>query len=150
MEKQCPDCGAPAAGREACQALWDEISARAYTDWNYGRTYTLGFDAYCMQHPRYIYSAKSYAAHLTRLCCGLEFDGNPKIYAAIRRWLDGRTALEKPAAVESTGSMTVADLQAAQTPAEHHQLVQVWAENVWAAYAAQHDQARTWIRQALS
>lgn len=148
--EQCPDCLAPVKGSEACQALWDEISLRAYSDLYYGRTYDLGFDAYCMQHPRYTRSAKSYAAHLTRLCCGLEFNANPAVYAAIRTWLDGQVELQKPAAPESVGTITVAVVSAAQDAENHHKQVKAWAENVWAAYADQHDLVRSWIQQALA
>ena len=136
-------------GREACQALWDEISLRAYSDPAYARSHNLGFDAYCMQHPRYTRSAKSYVAHLTRLCCGLEYTGEPKVYAAIRSWLDGKIVLDKPAYPQSTGSLTVANLKAAQSVEEFHRQVWIWAENVWAAYASQHELARTWILKAL-
>lgn len=144
----CPDCGAPVAGREACQALWDEISLRAYTNLAYARVRDLGFDAYCMQHPRYTLSAKSYAAHLTRLCCGLEFNADPAVYAAIRRWLDGRLNLTKPAPPDSVGNVTVADLHPMRDGEEHIRLVYAWANNVWAAYASQHALAREWIRLA--
>ena len=146
----CPDCGAPVNGREACQALWDEISIRVYLDLSYGRTHDLGFDAFCMQHPRYTRSAKSYAAHLTRLCCGLEFNASPAVYRAIRTWLNAKVEMQKPDAPESVGSVTVADVSAAQDAEEHHRRIQTWAENVWAAYASQHELARSWIQQALT
>lgn len=50
-----------------------------------------------MQHPdTYCRSAKSCAAHLTRLRRGLEHGADPKVYRAIQRWLNGAVALEKP------------------------------------------------------
>jgi hypothetical protein len=151
-EDRCPDCGASVrGGRAGCQALWDEISAHAYRDPSYAATHALAFDAYCMQHPeRYCRSAKSYAAHLTRLCCGWEQGGDPKIYAAIQKWLNGTVAIEKPEAPGYRGQMTVADLRAARQMDEHTRLVHSWAESVWAAYTSQHDLARNWIQAALS
>jgi hypothetical protein len=150
-EDKCPDCGASVAdGRAGCQALFDEISLLGYSGYRYAATHALAFDAYCMQHPeRYGLSAKSYAAHLTRLCCGLEHAGDAGVYAAIQKWLNGAVALDKPAAPEARGQMTVADLQAANDADEHTKLVRAWAENVWAAYAAQHELARGWIQAAL-
>ncbi len=147
----CPECGAPVAGgREGCQAVFDGLAAQAFSDLRYGAVYQLAFDAYCMQHPaRYCRSAKSYAAHLTRLCCGIEHDGAPEVYAAIQRWLDGRVDLERPATLSRRGQMTVVDVRAAQNPEEHKQLVRAWAGSVWEAYTAQHDLARRWIAVAL-
>lgn len=94
-------------------------------------------------------SAKSYAAHLTRLCCGLEWGGDPEVYAAIQRWLNGPVALEKPAAPDQRGRMTIVDLQEAHTVEEYRQRVRHWAQTVWDAYADQHELARLWMRAAL-
>jgi len=90
-DDRCPACGATVSGgREGCQALMDDIQARAYSNPAFAATFNLGFDAYCMQHPeKYCVSAKSYAAHLTRLCCGVERGGEDSIYRAINRWLSG-------------------------------------------------------------
>jgi hypothetical protein len=104
-----------------------------------------------MQHPEsYGHSAKSYAAHLMRLCCGLEHDGDHKVYEAIQKWLNGAPAVEKPEVPGFRGKMTVADLTAARNAEEHEKLVREWAGSVWAAYATQHDIARNWITAALS
>jgi hypothetical protein len=103
-----------------------------------------------MQHPdTYRRSAKSYAAHLTRLCCGLEHGADPKVYRAIQRWLNGAVALEKPEVLSERGRMTVADLQAAASPEEMARLAQAWAEEVWEAYTSQHGVAQEWIRLAF-
>lgn len=148
---RCPDCGASVAGgREGCQALWDEVAAKAYGDFQYPGVHDLAFDTYCLQHPEtYCRSAKSYAAHLTRLCCGLEYDGNRETYAAIQQWLNGAVSIEKPERLLALGQLTIAEVRAARTGEDHQKLVQVWAGNVWEAYAGQQDIARTWIRAAL-
>jgi hypothetical protein len=131
--------------------VWNEISARAYADPAYAALRDLAFDAYCMQHvERYGRSAKSYAAHLTRLCCGLEHDGDPQVYEAIQKWLNGTVVIERPVAPSRRGQMTVADLRAARNAQEHTQLVREWAANVWRAYSTQHDAAHQWIRAALN
>lgn len=137
------------ANLAACQALWDEIAARAYSDPRYAAAHDLAFDAYCMQHPvKYCVSAKSYAAHLTRLCCGIEYDRSPRVYAAIRRWLDGSPRIEKPVVLRDRGDVTVADIHPGASPEEHGARVRAWAQSVWRAYASQQGLAREWIRTA--
>lgn len=150
-EDQCPDCGATVSGgRAGCQALFEEASLRAYSDPLYAATYALALDAYCMQHPdEYCRSAKSYAAHLTRLCCGLEQNGDHKVYEAIQRWLNGAAPVEKPEVPSYRGQLTVANLTRASDVAEYKEIVRAWAESTWEAYAAQHELARNWIKAAL-
>lgn len=137
-------------GRKGCQALFDRLAAQAYSDLRYMGVYAIAFDAYCMQHlERYCRSAKSYAAHLTRLCCGLEYDGNQEIYAAIQKWLNGPVAIEKPQPPKDLGQATIADVQRASSVREHKRLVRDWAESVWEAYATQHELAHSWIKSAF-
>ena len=150
-DDRCPECGAAVSGGQAaCQALLEEVAARAYADLRYAAYYNLAFDAYCMQHIEpYCHSAKSYAAHLTRLCCGLEYAGDPKIYAAIQRWLNGQVDLEKPTVLSFRGHITVVEVHAAREMEEYIRLVQAWARDVWDAYASQHEFARQWLQEAL-
>jgi hypothetical protein len=147
----CPDCGAPVAGgRAGCQAIWDALSLRTYQDRALAALHDLAFDAYCMQHlDTYCRSAKSYAAHLARLCCGLEYGGDPAVYAAIQRWLNGRISLVKPERPADLDASTVIDVAAALTGEEFERRVRIWAGSVWGAYQAQQDLARNWIRTAL-
>jgi hypothetical protein len=129
----------------------DEIQAKAYQNPAYGATFDLGFDAYCMQHPeKYGVSAKSYAAHLTRLCCGVERGGEQAIYKAINRWLSTNPKIDKPELLVERGRMTVADVAGANDPVEHKRLVREWAADVWEAYTSQHDLAHRWIDIALN
>jgi hypothetical protein len=150
--ERCPACGAAVAGgRDGCQAIFDELTARAYADPAYASVRDLAFDTYCMQHlETYCHSAKSYAAHLTRFCCGLEYARNPRVYEAIQQWLNGAVKISKPPVLSDLGSMTVMDVRSAPTAEEHSRLVRAWAANVWDAYRTQHDLARTWIEAALS
>lgn len=128
----------------------DAVQARGYQDLAYAATFDLGFDAYCMQHPeQYGVSAKSYAAHLTRLCCGVERDGAPAIYRAINRWLSANPPLVKPDLLVGRGRLTIADVAGAPDAAEHRRRVREWAAGVWEAYQPQHDLAHRWIEAAL-
>jgi hypothetical protein len=147
----CPECAAPGVGGQAgCQALHDQLALLAYANLPIAAQNTLAFDAYCMQHIEpYCHSAKSYAAHLTRLCCGMERGGDPIVYAAIQRWLNGPIALDRPAVLAQRGDITIASLLPATTPGELALLMGQWSASVWAAYASQHELARRWIALAL-
>ena len=151
-EGRCPECGAFVRGGLAgCQAIWDEISFMAFSNPAYAAMHDLAFDNYCMQHPeQYGRSAKSYAAHLTRLCCGLEYNRDPAVYSAIRQWLDGKVELEKPQLLSERGHLNILSVRAAQNAEEHTQLVQEWARSVWEAYTKQQELARDWVRAALA
>jgi len=92
---------------------------------------------------------QSHVAHLTRLCCGLEFGGDPQTYSGISRWLDGRVEMERPQEPNSRGAMTVADLCAARNLDEYRRRVQEWARSVWDVYASQQELARKSIQAAL-
>ena len=108
------------------------------------------FDAYCMQHLAvYCKSAKSYAAHLTRLCCGIEYNGNEKVYKAIQTWLNGKVDIVKPTPLAFLGKLTIADVRDAP-PAHKADTVENWISDVWRAYQSQHALARMWIKQAVN
>ena len=145
-DDRCPDCGAAVSGgREGCEAIWHQL---AYGE---GLTHPAAFDAYCMQHlPKYCASAKSYAAHLTRLCCGLEYGADPTVYATIQRWLNGQRPLNKPQILPFLGELTIVDVVNGRTSAERAEILQRWLEAVWAAYAPQHPLAHRWIQEALN
>ncbi len=133
-----------------CQVLFDNVTAKAFHDFRYTAVRDLAFDTYCMQHIEpYCHSAKSYAAHLTRLCCGIEYGGDARVYAAIQKWLNGGRPIEKPAVMGARGAITVSAIQRALEGDEQIQLTHQWVQNVWAAYAEQHDLARAWITEAL-
>jgi hypothetical protein len=149
--QRCPDCGAPVSGgREACQRLFNELGARSYENPGYAAAHELLVDAYCLQHPEpYCHSAKSYAAHLARLCCGIERGGDRRIYRAIHTWLSGPAKIERPETLACRGELTIVHVQAARNVEEHQKFVREWAENVWKAYATQHALARQWIAAAI-
>jgi hypothetical protein len=152
IRDRCPECGTAApGGRAGCQALFDELATPVPGERGLGAQRDLAFDAYCMQHPdTYCRSAKSYAAHLTRLCCGVEHGGDPRVYRAIQRRLNGTVALAKPKVLAERGRLTIADLRGAGSPEELQRLAQAWAEDVWKAYTSQHELAREWVKSALS
>src|SRR4249920_1207146 len=106
-QEPCPGCGARLGGRAACQAVFDRLSAEAWTSPGRGSVHNLVVDTYAMQHPEaYGKSPKSYAAHLTALCASLESPGDAQLYWAIPRWLDGAVAVDKPPLLAHRGSLT--------------------------------------------
>ena len=142
----CPSCGTRLGGREGCQSAFDQLSADAWASPARGAVHNLVVDTYAMQHPEeYGRSPKSYAAHLIALCCGTEHPGDPKLYWAIARWLDGPAAVEKPPLMARRGSLTIADVYVAASDHEYADLVRRWAADVWAAYADQQKLARKWL-----
>ncbi len=150
-DDRCPECGAAVSGGQAgCQALFDELTLRAYSDVRYAVDRRLIVDVYCMQHVEpYCHSAKSYAAHLTGLCCGVEHGGDPRIHTAVQRWLNGKVNLGKPTVLSFRGHITIVDVRGARDVEEYVRLAQAWARDVWEAYASQHDIARRWLKMAL-
>jgi hypothetical protein len=144
----CPSCGARLGGRAGCQRAFEELQAQSSTSPLRAAVHNLVVDAYAMQHTEeYGKSAKSYIAHLTALCCGVEAPGDQKLYRGIARWLDGPTALARPADISARGAMSIADVQAARSDRDYPEVVRRWASDVWAAYAGQHEMARQWIRE---
>ncbi|SRR6266542_2534710 len=142
----CPSCGARLGGRAGCQSAFDQLSADAWGTPVRGAVHNLVVDTYAMQHPEeYGRSPKSYAAHVTALCCGVEHAGDQKLYWAISRWLDGPAAVEKPPLITRRGSLTIADVYAAAREDAYADLVRRWAGDVWAAYADQQKLARKWL-----
>jgi|SRR5579859_4858566 len=152
LTEKCPECGATVAGGlYGCDTLFHEMGAQAATDLRIARVHRLIVDAYCMQHvEQYGLSAKSYAAHLVGLCCGIEHDGNPVLYATIPRWLDGSVDLKKPEVLSFRGQMTIADVQAVADVDQRAKCVGEWARCVWDAYVVQHTLAHEWVKLAFA
>jgi len=149
----CEECGAAVAGGGAgCLGLFEEILAREFSDYRYGRVHRLTVDAYSLQHPdKYMRSGKSFAAHLTGMCAALEGADAPSINQAVQRWLSTNPRVEKPARLPSRrGSLHITYVHAAAHADEHVARVREWARDVWAAWAEHHDFARRLIGEATS
>ena len=111
-------------------------------------------DTFAMQHPkRACKSAKSYAAHLAGLCCGVEYGGSEKVYAAIQRWLSNTTeriGLKRPQEPEHRGELTLRHLYGVDDRETFELRLQEYAKAVWNAYKSQHEIARQWVEDALN
>ncbi len=156
-ESTCPGCGVllPDAGgapslhtgcSPACGRLFDAVLTREYADPDYFVVHGLTVSCWRLQHP--VGSTRSLAVHLTQLCLHAEHAPIRRVAEAIElvseRFQPGLAApaLTVPAA---RGSVTIADVAAATTAAEHHARVRAWADATWSAWSAQHAEVRSWL-----
>lgn len=148
---RCSGCGlAVAAGTVGCQALFEELVGRDFSDIRYGRFHGMPVDTYCLQHPeRYCVSGKSLAAHLCGLCGRLE-EGESwgEHNETLRLWLDGPRQLDKPPLPAFRGAVTIGDVLAAPDIDAHLLALERWARTTWDAYASLHEIARAWLSEA--
>jgi hypothetical protein len=152
MDK-CGGCGlVVSGGAEACRALFDQIAAPIP-----GGTPLLPFrrlvvDTYALQHPDpFCVSATSLAAHLTGVGWILEYRGSATSGSdQIRRWLNSRPALVKPALPASYGDVRIDAIAEVSARGAVEAAVDRWARSTWAAYAPLHPIAREWIAHALA
>ena len=144
MPEKCPDCGALVGGREECQKLFDEVIAREFSNPTYFGVHRTTVDCYALQHPeRYCASFKSFAAHLTGLCCAMEYGKDPAMMRAIHIGLDGPRARQRPAFIRDRGQTTIESVYQAADAAAHRVAVQAWAASTWKAWSQYHQLART-------
>lgn len=143
-------CSCGLASEAECKAHFDETLVKEFSDYRYGRIHRLTVDTYSLQHADpYMISAKSFAAHLTGMCCAMEHEGDRDLLRTLQGWLGGkRHDLEKPPLLEDVGELTIAHILDARDAAEHERLVREWASDVWNAYAVYHGLARDWIETA--
>ncbi len=149
----CEDCGAAAAeGKAGCLKIFEEILAREFGDYRYGRIHRLTVDAYSLQHPdKYMRSGKSFAAHLTGVYAALEGEDALSINRMVQKWLSTNPQIEKPAHLpKRRGDLTVTYIHAAADADEHIERVREWARDVWGAWSEHHDLARRLISEATS
>jgi len=149
----CEDCGAVVAeGRTGCLHVFEEILAREFSDYHYGRIHRLTVDAYSLQHPdQYMRSGKSFAAHLTGMCAAIENEDAIIINRTVQQWLSTNPTIEKPNRIpEQRGDLSITYIHNASDADEHISRVREWAHVVWTAWAEHHGLARRWITEAAS
>jgi hypothetical protein len=146
----CSGCGLTLpGGTEACQRLFEELTAREYEELGMKHHWTV-VDIYALQHPdRYCVSAKSFAAHFIGLAWTMEYGQHPSKIDALRG--HRRNApLPKPELPQFRGALTIADLRDARDAEAFAGAVERWARSTWAAYAGLHELARRWIEEVLA
>jgi hypothetical protein len=158
VDSKCTECGARVPdGFTSCDELFMSILTELGLRWaespDIAILHRLIVDTFGMQHPRRsCKSAKSYAAHLTGLCCGVEYNGAQSVHAALQEWLNGPAeaiGITRPTEPDCRGTLTIRHVYDAETGAELPSRVHEWAREVWEAYSSQQEMARNWIREAI-
>lgn len=156
----CFSCGAPVLDMEGpthkyllaspgCWALYGEILARDFSEYNYPPVHRLVVDAYAVQHPGkpMRQAIQSVAVHLIGLYLSIEKGMDPKsVTRAIGRateFSNGFVWLDPP---KSVGTITVADVVKTNSLEEYDRLGRDWARSAWDAWAVHHAQVRKWAQ----
>jgi hypothetical protein len=145
-----------AAGREACQAMFDDVSLRVRAlAWTGSlSTWRLMHDVYAIQHEEELCGRfTKLVTHLGGVCWGLEHGGNESGYRALEKLVerDPWAHLPYPPAPgipEDRGTITVGSLKDANEPERLVAGVDRWARAAWLAYAGLQPLARDWVKQA--
>lgn len=151
LDDICEDCGAVVVeGKAGCLKLFEEILAREFSDYRYGKIHRLTVDAYSLQHPeRYMRSGKSFVAHLTGMYAALEAEDALAINQMVQKWLSTNLKIEKPARLpEQKGNLTITSIHSAVDAEEHGKRVQEWAQDVWSAWSEHHALAKQLLDEA--
>jgi hypothetical protein len=137
-------------GLESAQeGFFDATLAKEFSDILYARVHRLTVDTYSLQHPEQcMVSVKSFAAHLTGMCCAMEYGNDRKLLRTLQQRMNGKSQLHKSDLIKDVGSLTIAHIANARDGKDHEKLVQEWAKNVWSAYGVYHPLAVEWIEQA--
>jgi hypothetical protein len=138
-------------GVEGCNALFQEVVGREFSQPELFQVHRLTVDAYSLQHPtQYMKSAKSAVAHLLGMCWAMEATDGPHVARAMSRFLDGVKHLERPDPPPSLsrGPRQITYVHAAPDSAAHIERVREWAGGVWEAWYVHHEKARAWMREA--
>jgi hypothetical protein len=156
LDSLCESCGLSVAdGAAGCRGLFEEVIAREFSDFRYGRLHRLTVDVYSLQHPeQYMRSAKSFAAHLTGMKAALENQNNPgkilEINAVVQKWLSTNPVLSKPAQLpDKRGELKVSYVHSAANADEHLGRILEWANSTWLAWSEHHELARQMIDEAF-
>jgi uncharacterized protein DUF5946 len=145
----CEDCGAPLGGRAGCDAAFHELGARAYADARFAYRRRAVVDAYALQHPAYILSLKSFAAHLCGLCAAAERAADSRAARAVWSNLRIPSDATKPPLPSTRASLTVTGLLDAATAEDFRAAVDAWVADVWTAWTEHHALARRWLDYAI-
>jgi hypothetical protein len=149
----CEDCGAVVAeGKAGCLKLFEEILAKEFSDYRYGKIHRLTVDAYSLQHPDvYMRSGKSFAAHLTGIYAALESEDALAVNQTVQKWLSTNPKIDKAARLpEQRGNLTITFIHSAVDADDHSKRVREWAREVWSAWSEHHALAKQLVGEATN
>jgi hypothetical protein len=149
----CPHCGADGVGgEEGCNAVFQEVVGREFSQPELFQVHRLTVDSYSLQHPdQYMKSAKSAIAHLTGMCWAMESEDDPSVSLALSRFLDGNPEFTRPEPMPAPlkrGPISIRYIHSAPDSREHVRRVKEWARETWGAWTDHHEQARKWVAEA--
>jgi hypothetical protein len=140
----------------SCWALFGQVMAREYGGPAYMKVHQLTVDAYAVQHPgraepRAVRSVWGHLASLyLQLEQGVPTDRAKQVIPLVTSQSESLGWIEPP---EQCSAMTIADVVAAASPAEHCSVVEQWARSVWNCWSSHHrriaaiaDEARARMR----
>jgi hypothetical protein len=125
----------------SCWALFGQVMAREYGQPAYMKVHQLTVDAYAVQHPGRAEprSVRSVWGHLASLYLQVEqdvpTDRAKQVIPLVTSQSDSLGWIEPPAPCRE---MTIADVLAATSPAEHCSTVEQWARTVWNCWSSHH------------
>jgi uncharacterized protein DUF5946 len=131
-------------------AAFNELGARAYENAAFTYRRRAIVDAYCLQHPAYILSLKSFAAHLCGLCAAAEYAHDPRAARAVWSNLRLPPGSVKPSLPADRGCLTVTGVYRARTGEEFRAAADEWIREVWAAWKVHHSLARAWLEHSMN
>ena len=138
-----------------CWQLYGQLSARVMTTGGAPDAAWHHVDAYAVQHPDNAQTDRrqrqSVAVHLVSLCLLHEHSAPPHRAPAQRRRISERVLprvglpdwpyLPPP---PDLGAVTAADVHAADGAQQFAELLALWTQSAWSAWAAHHDTVRGW------
>jgi len=150
-------CGFP-GGPEACRAAFYALQARfrELAGANDMRVWRVMHDVYSVQHePEFCGRYRGLVMHLGGLCWAIEHGGHENGYRALQRLVSadpwkGVPYPPGPGLPATFGALTIADVTGARDREALIEAIERWANAAWAAYAALHPVARTWVHDALT
>jgi hypothetical protein len=131
----------------SCWHTFGQVLAREYADRRLFAVHRLSVDTYAIQHPGGTsrQAIQSVGVHLARLCLFLERGLTPEeANAAMLRVGKTKVTMRYLKRPSGLGSVTVADVIAAQDTEQHAQIVRQWARTAWDAWSEHHDTVRRW------
>ena len=159
----CKGCGAEVPDLEGpghaylgtvpgCWALAGQVFAREYSDAAYAKVHGLTVDAYAVQHQgeRERRTIQSLCVHLIGLHLAID-QGMPLEASRVAK---SQMFKQRPdfgwlVLPEMPEWMTISDVVAARSAAEHREIVEAWARSAWSAWAPHHEIVRVWALPLL-
>jgi hypothetical protein len=134
---------------QECKEFFDGTLVKEFSDIHFVSVHRLTVDTYSLQHPeQYMVSVKSFAAHLTGMCCAMEYGNDSELLRTLQQWLNGKAQLQKPDLIRNVGNLKITHIVKAKDGKDHAMLVQEWARDVWDAYGVYHPLVREWVEKA--